>query len=59
VRSFAPYIPTLVKKVYDELELEDVIIDLDLSHHSKSKLTSSTKKRKLVDTSISTVDDSF
>ena len=37
VRPFAPFIPSLIKKVYDALELEDLVIDLDLSHHSNSK----------------------
>lgn len=37
VRSFAPFIPSLVKQVYEALELEDVIIDLDLNHHSQPK----------------------
>ena len=58
VRPFAPFIPTLVRKVYEALELEDVVIDLDLSHHSNSKTSLLSKKRKLADTSLSTIADS-
>lgn len=58
VRPFAPFIPSLVRKVYDALELEDVVIDFDLSHHSNSKTSQLSKKRKLADTSISTIADS-
>ena len=58
MRPFAPFIPSLVRKVYDALELEDVVIDFDLSHHSNSKTSQLSKKRKLADTSISTIADS-
>ena len=45
--------------MYEALELEDVVIDLDLDHHSKSKIASLSKKRKLADTSVSTIAESF
>jgi hypothetical protein len=50
VRPFGEFIPSLLKRVYEALELEDVKIDLDLDHYSKSKAkvasSQHSKKRK-------------
>ena len=59
VRTFAPFITTIVKKFYEALELEDLVIDLDLNHHSQQKQAAYSKKRKLQETSLSTIADSF
>lgn len=58
VRPYAPFIPTIVKKIYDSLELEDLVIDMDLDHHSKRKQeTGPSKKRKVNQMSDSSTSD--
>lgn len=46
VTPYAPFMPELVKKVYDALEIEDLKIDFDLNCHSKQKANQASKKRK-------------
>ena len=51
VRPFGQLITQIVQMVYDALELEDVLIEVDLQMFSKKKLASTlvvaSKKRKL------------
>lgn len=49
VRPFGQLINQIVKMVYEALELEDIVIELDLATYSKKKYTivETTKKRKL------------
>lgn len=46
VRPFGEFIPAVVKKVCDSLELEDLQIDMDLEHYSKKKDMPSKKRRR-------------
>jgi hypothetical protein len=49
VRPFGQLITQIVKMVYEALELEDIVIDLDLENFSKKKQATvvASKKRKL------------
>jgi hypothetical protein len=60
VRPYGEFIPDVVKRVCDSLELEDVLIDMDLEHHSKRRSavghTVPSKKRKLDQIEVQVLD---
>ena len=50
VRPYSQFIPEIVKKIYDSLELEEKMIEFDIEKNSKSKLKALESKKRKLDT---------